>query len=123
MSTLDATAPRYDARGRRINPHRRSRRGHAPRTKGKTYPPRAYKPAEVQQLLQATIPTSKYAGVHIHVAGLRLRTLIVVLWRTGMRIAEALDLEERDLDRDQRQITIRSGKGAKRRVVGMDDWG
>lgn len=33
-----------------------------------------------------------------------------------------MDLEERDLDPAQKQITVRSGKGNKRRVVGMDEW-
>jgi integrase len=40
-----------------------------------------------------------------------------------MRISEALALEERDLDRRERKIVIRNGKGGKRRLVLMDDWG
>lgn len=53
----------------------------------------------------------------------RLRALVVVLWRTGMRISEALDLEPRDLHRRDLTIVIRHGKGDKRRVVMMDEWG
>jgi site-specific recombinase XerD len=52
-----------------------------------------------------------------------LRALIVVLWRTGLRISEALALEERDLNHRDLAITVRRGKGGKRRVVAMDEWG
>jgi Phage integrase family len=38
--------------------------------------------------------------------------------RTG-----ALELAERDLDPGRGAILVRSGKGGKRREVGMDDWG
>jgi site-specific recombinase XerD len=56
-------------------------------------------------------------------AGSRLRGLIVVLWRAGLRISEALALAESDLDRDRGAILVRRGKGGKRREVGMDGWG
>jgi integrase len=55
--------------------------------------------------------------------GLRLRALIVVLWRAGLRISEALALAESDLDRSTGAILVRRGKGGKRREVGMDRWG
>jgi site-specific recombinase XerD len=55
--------------------------------------------------------------------GLRVRGLIVVLWRAGLRIAEALALTETDLDPGQGSVLIRSGRGGRRRVVGMDNWG
>jgi site-specific recombinase XerD len=32
--------------------------------------------------------------------GIRLRGVIVVLWRAGLRVSEALALAESDLDRD-----------------------
>jgi site-specific recombinase XerD len=44
--------------------------------------------------------------------------LIVILYRTGLRISEALDLEPRDLG-DQ-TIRVRHGKGDQCRVVGVD---
>jgi site-specific recombinase XerC len=53
----------------------------------------------------------------------RLRGLIVVLWRSGLRISEALALAESDLDRTRGAILVRRGKGGKRREVGMDNWG
>jgi site-specific recombinase XerD len=53
----------------------------------------------------------------------RLRGMIVVLWRSGVRISEALALTESDLDPGRGAILVRRGKGGKRREVGMDAWG
>jgi hypothetical protein len=55
--------------------------------------------------------------------GYRLRGLIVVLWRAGLRVHEALDLAEQDLDHRRGSVLVRSGKGGRRREVGMDEWG
>jgi site-specific recombinase XerC len=55
--------------------------------------------------------------------GRRLRGLVVVLWRAGLRIDEALALREADLDRRRGSALVRRGKGGRRREVGMDDWG
>ena len=52
----------------------------------------------------------------------RLRALIVLLWRAGLRISEALALQESDLDRARGAVLVRRGKGGKRREVGMDRW-
>jgi integrase len=57
-----------------------------------------------------------------HPDGIRLRGLIVVLWRAGLRISEALALSESDPDRSRGAILVRHGKGGKRREVGMDRW-
>jgi site-specific recombinase XerD len=54
--------------------------------------------------------------------GLRLRGLVVVLWRAGLRISEALALTEGDLEVGRGSVMIRRGKGGRRREVGMDDW-
>ena len=54
--------------------------------------------------------------------GLRTRALIVILWRAGLRISEALTLAESDLDRSRGSVLVRRGKGGKRRQVGMDRW-
>jgi site-specific recombinase XerD len=54
--------------------------------------------------------------------GIRLRAVVVVLWRAGLRISEALALNETDLDQDRGAVLIRHGKGDKRREVGMDRW-
>jgi site-specific recombinase XerD len=55
--------------------------------------------------------------------GRRMRGLIAVLWRAGLRISEALALAESDLEPGRGSILVRNGKGGKRREVGMDDWG
>jgi site-specific recombinase XerD len=60
------------------------------------------------------------AGETIH--GQRLRGLILVLWRAGLRISEALALGEADLDPRRGAVLVRRGKGGRRREVGMDDW-
>jgi site-specific recombinase XerD len=54
--------------------------------------------------------------------GQRLRALVVLLWRAGLRISEALALQESDLDRARGAVLVRRGKGGKRREVGMDRW-
>jgi site-specific recombinase XerD len=55
--------------------------------------------------------------------GWRLRALIVVLWRGGLRIQEALALAEPDLDPRRGSLLVRNGKGGRRREIGMDAWG
>lgn len=55
--------------------------------------------------------------------GCRLRALIVILWRAGLRIHEALALAEGDLDPRRGALLVRRGKGGRRREVGMDSWG
>ena len=44
--------------------------------------------------------------------GYRLRALIVLLWRAGLRISEALALQESDPDRDRCARTAREGRQA-----------
>jgi site-specific recombinase XerD len=61
------------------------------------------------------------AGGRAH--GLRLRGLIIVMWRAGLRIGEALALNETDLEPSRGSILVRSGKGGRRRVAGMNAWG
>lgn len=61
----------------------------------------------------------RHAGDGAH--GRRLRGLIVVLWRAGLRIHEALALGEADLDRRRGSLLVRRGKGGRRREVGMDE--
>lgn len=53
--------------------------------------------------------------------GIRNRAFVVVLYRAMLRISEALNLYEKDLDPDNLSMTVQHGKGDKRRVVGMDE--
>ena len=86
----------------------------SPRNKGLRYPADPPKVEEIIAVLHA-------AGDSPH--GRRLRGLIVILWRAGLRIQEALDLTEADLDQRRGSLLVRRGKGGRRREVGMDDWG
>jgi site-specific recombinase XerD len=54
--------------------------------------------------------------------GFRLRAMIVMLWRGGLRVHEALALSEHDLDPQRGSVLVRCGKGGRRREVGMDGW-
>ena len=58
------------------------------------------------------------AGDENDTDAVRLRALIVVLWRAGLRISEALALTESDLDLNRGAILIRHGNGGERREVG-----
>jgi integrase len=104
-----------DACGRRRSPATLSsfHQGRPPRNKGQRYP--------------ADPPTVEEIIAVMHAAGddndaVRLRGVIVVLWRAGLRISEALALTESDLDLRRGAILVRHGKGGKRREVGMDRW-
>jgi site-specific recombinase XerD len=70
--------------------------------------------------IEEIVTVMRRAGDGIH--GRRLRGLIVVLWRAGLRIHEALALAEAELDRRRGSLLVRRGKGGRRREVGMDDW-
>jgi integrase len=85
-----------------------------PRNKGMRYPPDPPIVDEIVAVMRA---------VGDEPDALRLRALIVVLWRAGLRISEALALQESDLERSRGTVLIRRGKGGKRREVGMDRWG
>lgn len=97
--------------------------GNKPRSKGRKYPPHPFKIQEIALLLQGCVTFSKHAGRPVRISGQRIRAAIVVMWRSGLRVQEMLDLHEHDLDFERRMITVRSGKGDKRRVVGMDEFG
>ena len=47
----------------------------------------------------------------------RIRGLIAILWRAGLRISEALALAETDLDPRTGSVLVRCGKGGKRRTI------
>jgi len=104
-----------DAAGRRRSPATlpQFHAGRAPRNKGMRYPA---DPPTIEEI----ITVMRRAGDSVH--GRRLRGLIVVLWRAGLRINEALALTEADLDPRRGSLLVRRGKGGRRREVGMDDW-
>jgi integrase len=105
-----------DRAGRRRSPATMPRfhAGRPPRNKGLRYPA---DPPKVEEI----IAVMRGAGDRAH--GRRLRALIVLLWRAGLRIHEALALTEGDLDQRRGSLVIRRGKGGRRREVGLDTWG
>lgn len=92
-----------DAAGRRRSPATTPGylAGRAPRNKGMQYPPDPPRPEEI-------ILVMRQAGHDRH--GLRIRALIAVLWRGGLRISEALALNETDVDARRGSLLIRHGK-------------
>jgi site-specific recombinase XerC len=88
--------------------------GHAPGHKGLRYPADPPKVEEIVAVMRTT-GDGPY--------GRRLRGLIVIMWRAGLRIQEALALTEGDLDQRRGSLLVRRGKGGRRREVGMDAWG
>lgn len=88
------------------------RAGEHPPNYGLKLPAEILTAAEVGQLMKACGRRGP--------AGIRNRAVIVVLWRGGLRSAEALALELRDIDEAAGTLTIRHGKGNRRRVVGLD---
>jgi site-specific recombinase XerC len=88
--------------------------GRAPRNKGLRYPA---DPPKVEEI----VAVMRKAGDDAH--GQRLHGLIVVLWRAGLRIQEALALAEANLDYSRGALLVRRGKDGRRRKVGMDTWG
>jgi len=54
------------------------------------------------------------------VKGVRDCALMATLYGTGVRVLEALGLFPRDIDWEKGTLTVRHGKGNKRRVVGID---
>ncbi len=52
--------------------------------------------------------------------GLRNRALIALLYRAGLRIAEALALRPKDVDPSAGTIRVMHGKGDQSRTVGVD---
>lgn len=105
---------RYDVRGYKL-PEGHSLRmvGKPPANKGRQYPPDPPTVEEIGRLIRSC-PDDPY--------GLRRKTLIIFLWRAGLRIGEALALKESDLGRDSHAVIVRNGKGGKRRISGMDEW-
>jgi site-specific recombinase XerC len=84
--------------------HRRSpatmpgyHRGRPPRNKGELYPA---DPPTVEEIV--AVMRSIGDGPEGH----RLRALIVLLWRAGLRISEALSLHEGELDRSRGAVLV-----------------
>ena len=90
--------------------HRRSpatmpgyHRGRPPRNKGEQYPA---DPPRVEEIVAVMSAVGDRADGH------PLRVLVVLLWRAGLRISEALSLQESDLDRPAVRYSSVAGRVA-----------
>jgi len=77
----------------------------------KKKPPRLRR-EEVARLIE--IPSRRYK------TGIRNRAMIVLLWRSGLRCAELLNLTPRDIDYERGTVNVVAGKGDKDRLVVID---
>ena len=98
-----STRPARRAAGRGLHPKDRAMR-QKPRGKGSL--PEYLEAAEVEDLIRQAP----------HAAA---RLMMLIQWRAGLRISEALALEARDLqlDTDRPTLRVRRGKGERTRVV------
>ena len=105
---MSSVQPSVDAAGRRRSPATMQavHAGKPPRNKGQRYPA---DPPTVDEI----VAVMRVAGQGRY--GARLNGLIVVLWRAGLRIHEALSLLESDLDPRRGSILVRHGKNDRRR--------
>ena len=109
---MSRVQPLVDAAGRQRSPATMPafRDGRAPRNKGQRYPA---DPPPVDEI----VAVMRAAGQARY--GARLNGLIVVLWRAGLRIHEALSLLGSDLDARGGSVLVRHGKNDRRREVGV----
>jgi integrase len=112
---MSSVQPLIDAVGRRRSPATMPefRAGEPPRNKGQRYPADLPTVEEVVAVMRQA-QRARY--------GHRVSVLMVVLWRAGLRINEALSLTETDLDEQRGTILLRHGKNDRPREVGMDPW-
>jgi site-specific recombinase XerD len=85
----------------------------APAASSRRRPPEVLSESEVIALIRACSTRAP--------TGVRNRALIAVLWRSGLRISEALALELRDVDLQAGTLRVRHGKGDRSRTVGVDE--
>jgi len=74
--------------------------------------PKTLTRAEAQALIRAISTRS--------ITGRRNRALVLVLYRLGLRVGEALALQRKDVDLEQGTVHVWQGKGSKDRTVYVD---
>jgi site-specific recombinase XerD len=87
-------------------------RGRVLSSKGKTYPVEILTPEEIRALAAHCSTTTN--------TGIRHRALIVLLYRTGLRIGEALALRPKDVNLEIGSVVVLHGKEDKLPTVGID---
>ena len=75
------------------------------------------------EVLTASEATSLMAACGDSWVGTRNRALLAVMYRSGLRVSEALALEPKDIDLDRGAVRVLRGKGGRARTVGIDPYG
>jgi site-specific recombinase XerD len=83
-----------------------------PANKWKIYPAEILTGDEARRLIKACSNRAP--------TGIRNQALLVLLYRGGLRVSEALRLAPKDVDPDAGTLTVLRGKGGKRRTTGLD---
>ena len=101
-----------DSAGRRRSPATMPgyHAGRPPRNKGMRYPA---DPPTVEEI----VAVMRQAADDRH--GRRLRAIVVVLWRAGLHVQEALALAKHGLHVRRGSVRVRNGKGGRRPEVGI----
>ena len=92
--------------------HTRAKSIRRPANKGIKLPPEPLTEAEVGALM---LQCSRRAPT-----GIRNRALLALMYRSGLRLGEALALKPKDIDRKAGTIRVLHGKGDRARTVGVD---
>lgn len=85
--------------------------GQAPGNKGRKFPAEPLTPDEVAAILGRCSSRSR--------TGIRNRALLTLLYRSGLRISESLDLKPSDVDLRRHTARVLHGKGDKATVRGF----
>src|SRR3972149_4655947 len=80
--------------------------------KGKRFPAQPLSGDEVKALIRVCSKRSA--------TGIRNAALVTVLYRSGLRISEALAVLPRDLEPDRGALRVMNGKGGTARSVALD---
>jgi len=83
------------------------------RAKAPLSPLETLRPEEIARLLESCDRMSWW--------GTRNHALLFVLWRTGVRARELVNLDLGDYEEGAQQLRVRQGKGRKDRIVGVPD--
>jgi len=86
--------------------------GRTPANAGLRLPPEILTADEARALINACSSRAP--------TGVRNRALLVLLYRGGLRISEALALRPKDIDPAASTVTVLHGKGDKRRTTALD---
>ena len=88
------------------------RAGEKPPNAGRRFPAEILTPDEVRALIGACSNRAP--------TGIRNRALLVMMYRGGLRVSEALSLRPKDIDPERGTVAILHGKGGQQRTIGLD---